>query len=124
LTALSSLAAIGASSGSEAHCFAFVAGKLRRAAGCRFRSLADCGACTPTSPPNAPVTRRSFWHSTRRREFRAHEDGGAALGVAFHEAPFAVHIFAGPGGKRGDGELVLLLALLDAGRAQMLQSNW
>ena len=56
-------------------------------------------------------------------ELGADEDGGALLGVAFQVTAFAADQFAGPGGERGEGDLVLLVRLLHAGGLEVLQDH-
>ena len=56
-------------------------------------------------------------------ELRADEDGGAFLGVAFHVTAFGADQIAGPGGERGEGDLVLLVRLLHAGGLEVLQDH-
>ena len=56
-------------------------------------------------------------------ELRANEDGGALLGVAFQVTAIAADQFAGPGGERGEGYLVIFVRLLDAGGLEVLQDH-
>ena len=56
-------------------------------------------------------------------EFRANEDGGAFLGIAFHVAAFRANQIAGPRGERGEGDPVLLVRLLHAGGLEILQDH-
>ncbi len=59
-------------------------------------------------------------------EFGADEDTGAPCGdvlAAFPIAALGADIAAGPGCERGEGDAILLMRLLDAGRPEILQDH-
>ena len=57
-------------------------------------------------------------------ELGADEDGGAlSPSLAFQVAAFGADQIAGPGGERGEGDLVLLVRLLHAGGLEVLQDH-
>ena len=62
-----------------------------------------------------------------RAELRADKDGGAFLGarlpIALHVAAFCAHQVARPRRERGEGDLVFLVRLLNAGGLQVFQNH-
>jgi hypothetical protein len=62
-------------------------------------------------------------HAGERAEFRADQDSGAALGLAFQEASLGADVVAGPGLQADEVNAVRLAGLVHTGCAQMVQHH-